>query len=208
MHHAVAHQVGKWDAGMATVDHTPHGRGYDTSFGYFHHDNDYWNEHVGAFVDLYNETEHTTWAGPGPAFKPTDGAAYGLNGSCDGYHGCGMTGPEEEYEEFKFKGRVLEIIGDHDATKAETPLFLCYTSHIVHEPLQVPNTTWNLFDFIGASTAKDYQHHRQTYHAMVYYMDTVVGAMVDKLKAKGMRFTGPPCGTTSSGSTSRITAGQ
>lgn len=33
----VTHQVGKWDAGMATVDHTPHGRGYDTSFGYFHH---------------------------------------------------------------------------------------------------------------------------------------------------------------------------
>ena len=28
------HQVGKWDAGMATPDHTPHGRGYDTSFGY------------------------------------------------------------------------------------------------------------------------------------------------------------------------------
>ena len=23
------HQVGKWDAGMATVDHTPHGRGYE-----------------------------------------------------------------------------------------------------------------------------------------------------------------------------------
>jgi hypothetical protein len=33
------HQVGKWDAGMATVDHTPKGRGYDTSFGYFHHAN-------------------------------------------------------------------------------------------------------------------------------------------------------------------------
>ena len=28
------------DAGMATVDHTPKGRGYDTSFGYFHHAND------------------------------------------------------------------------------------------------------------------------------------------------------------------------
>ena len=25
--------------GMATRDHTPHGRGYDTSFGYFHHAN-------------------------------------------------------------------------------------------------------------------------------------------------------------------------
>lgn len=31
------HQIGKWDAGMATADHTPRGRGYDSSFGYFHH---------------------------------------------------------------------------------------------------------------------------------------------------------------------------
>ena len=41
-------QVGKWDAGMATYDHTPHGRGYDFSLGYFHHDNDYWNEQAGS----------------------------------------------------------------------------------------------------------------------------------------------------------------
>ena len=31
------HMFGKWDAGMATVDHTPHGRGYQTSLHYFHH---------------------------------------------------------------------------------------------------------------------------------------------------------------------------
>ena len=30
------HQVGKWDAGMATPDHIPMGRGFDSSFGYFH----------------------------------------------------------------------------------------------------------------------------------------------------------------------------
>lgn len=37
------HFVGKWDAGMATPDHTPHGRGYDTSLLYFHREfmNDY-----------------------------------------------------------------------------------------------------------------------------------------------------------------------
>ena len=34
---ADARMAGQRDAGMATVDHTPHGRGYDTSFGYFHH---------------------------------------------------------------------------------------------------------------------------------------------------------------------------
>ncbi len=32
--------AGKWDAGMATWEHTPLGRGYETFFGYFHHAND------------------------------------------------------------------------------------------------------------------------------------------------------------------------
>ena len=36
------HFAGKWDAGMATPDHTPAGRGYDSSLSYFHHSNDYW----------------------------------------------------------------------------------------------------------------------------------------------------------------------
>jgi hypothetical protein len=106
-------------------------KGYDTSFGYFHHDNDYWTEHVGPWVDLYNETETTTWAGPGPAYAPTNGAGYGYNSTvaecAAAYSGksCGMTGPEDIYEEFKFKTRVLEIINDHDASNAEKPLFLC-----------------------------------------------------------------------------------
>ena len=30
---------GKWDAGMATPDHTPHGRGYADALNYFNHDN-------------------------------------------------------------------------------------------------------------------------------------------------------------------------
>lgn len=105
-----ATQVGKWDAGMATIDHTPHGRGYDTSFGYFNHDNDYWNEHHTtnhkwsvlevSVVDLYNETETTTW-------RANDGPAYGYNSTyhaCAAANGgkvCGNTGPEEIYEEFR-----------------------------------------------------------------------------------------------------------
>ena len=34
------HMTGKWDAGMATWEHTPMGRGYDSFYGYFHHAND------------------------------------------------------------------------------------------------------------------------------------------------------------------------
>ena len=42
------HLVGKWDCGMATPEHTPRGRGYESSFGYFHHANDYWVEVIGS----------------------------------------------------------------------------------------------------------------------------------------------------------------
>ena len=35
------HMVGKWNAGMATPDHTPQGRGFDTSLNYFHHANSF-----------------------------------------------------------------------------------------------------------------------------------------------------------------------
>eukprot|EP01052_Picozoa_sp_SAG31_P013556 SAG31_NODE_817_length_11849_cov_6.737362_8_plen_291_part_00 len=36
--------AGKWDAGMVTPAHTPHGRGYDTSLNYFSHKNDFWSQ--------------------------------------------------------------------------------------------------------------------------------------------------------------------
>ena len=51
--------AGKWDAGMATPDHTPQGRGYDHSLFYFHHANDYWTSQVtGQGCVVPNETGH------------------------------------------------------------------------------------------------------------------------------------------------------
>ena len=38
------HFAGKWDAGMATPAHTPHGRGYDTSLNFFGHKNDFYSQ--------------------------------------------------------------------------------------------------------------------------------------------------------------------
>ena len=38
--------VGKWDCGMATPQHTPHGRGFESSLCYFHHENDYFTRYV------------------------------------------------------------------------------------------------------------------------------------------------------------------
>ena len=145
------HQVGKWDAGMATPDHTPKGRGFQSSFGYFHHDNDYYSEIVSecnktGVVDLW-DFDH-------PSNKS--------NGTI--------------YEEAMFKEHLLDVVKNHDNS---VPLFLYYAPHIVHTPLQVPDDYLQKFDFIPD---KD----RQIYHAMVNYLDDVVGELVKALKDKGL----------------------
>ena len=150
------HMVGKWDAGMATPDHTPQGRGFDTSLNYFYHANSYYNETGGGLcnnthiVDLWD----------------TDKPANTLNG----------TGPDGNYEEGLFKERILQIIDNHDPS---TPLFLYYAAHIVHRPYEVPENYLKKFDFID-------EPYRQVYHAMVNYLDDVVGEIVQALKDKGL----------------------
>jgi arylsulfatase I/J len=159
------HQVGKWDAGMATHDHTPMGRGFNSSFGFFRHTNDYFTEvtAVDVTATVCNKT------GPGPELVDlwdTDKPATGVNG----------TGPDK-YEEGLFKERLLQVINNHDPS---TPLFLYYAPHIVHAPLQVPDAYTTKFNFINDSGLRQY------YHAMVNYLDDVVGELVDAMKKKGM----------------------
>ena len=150
------HMVGKWNAGMATPDHTPQGKGFDTSLNYFNHANDFYDETAGIscnktrIVDLWD----------------TDKPASSLNG----------TGPDGNYEEGLFKERILQIINNHDPS---TPLFLYYAAHIVHRPYQVPDNYLKKFDFID-------EPYRRIYHAMVNYLDDVVGELVQALKNKGL----------------------
>ena len=148
------HQVGKWDAGMATHTHIPLGRGFDSSLCYFHHDNDFFNETASkcngsAIVDLWG----------------TQQPALGLNG----------TGPDN-YEEGLFKEQLVNIVKNHNASQ---PLFLYYATHAPHDPYQVPDSYYNRFSFID-------NYYRRIYHAMVTYMDEVVGELTKTLKQQGM----------------------
>ena len=140
------HMVGKWDAGMATPQHTPEGRGFDTSLAFYGHQNDYYTQVDGRcertdIVDLWSNGK------PG----------HGLNGT--------------DYEENLFKERALSIIARHDPSM---PLFLYYAPHIVHTPLQVPQNYLDKFDFIENS-------RRRYYHAMVNYIDDVMGNITEAL---------------------------
>ena len=152
------HQVGKWHAGMATPDHTPKGRGFQSSLGYFFPSNDYYTEKAG--ICLYNETHVTPvdlW--------DTDKPATSLNG----------TGPAN-YEEGLFKERLLDVVAQHNMSQ---PLFLYYAPHIVHTPLQVPVSYLQKFSFIN-------NYDRQYYHTMVSYLDDVMGELISALKKRGM----------------------
>ena len=165
------HQVGKWDAGMGTQDHTPKGRGYNSSLIYFFHENDYWDDTsyftCGAtgnttIVDLW---EHNT--------NGTQGGARTLNQSWS----CSQAAQANcSYVDDIFLRRVLDVIAAHDPS---TPLFLSFTPHGVHTPLEVPQAFLDKFSFID-------DPRRRLYAAMVNHVDTMVGAVSDALKAKGM----------------------
>jgi hypothetical protein len=80
------HVVGKWDAGMSTPDHTPEGRGFDSSLIYFEHKVDYWNQQLmQSACQAYN---------PSVDLWDTGAPARALNGT--------------RYVEYLFRDRVLE----------------------------------------------------------------------------------------------------
>ena len=80
------------------------------------------------------------------------------------------------YEEALFRERLLDIIAKIDPSK---PFFLYYAAHIVHKPYQVPKEYLDMFKFIDNDL-------RRVYHAMVKYLDDVVGDVVNALKEKGL----------------------
>jgi len=151
-----AHMTGKWDAGMASWDHTPMGRGYETFFGYYHHAEDYYTQRLsssdvapdicGNLVDLWNTT--------GPA-RTRNGTAY----------------VEEMFTE-----NTMGILDRHNPAE---PLFLFHAFHLIHTPFQVPEVWEKPFMFIQNT-------QRRKYAAMLNYMDAVMGKIVAKLKDKGM----------------------
>ena len=84
------------------------------------------------------------------------------------------------YVDDTFAAGVLAQVEKHDNISAfSAPLFIFWAFHVVHAPLQVPQKYYDQFSFID-------DWRRQRYHAMVGYMDTKVGELVDALRKKGM----------------------
>lgn len=180
---------GKWDAGMATLDHTPHGRGYQSGLWYFHHDNDYWSMSYQlkcnrtSMTDLWIKDSNVNVSG-----RP----ARGYNSTCTGMNPAGskpikcQPGPNGDkwwggYEDALFEETVLRTIEEHNTSE---PLFLFWAPHIAHAPLQVPEKISDEFDFISPTDKPT--HQRQRYHAMVKFADAAIANVTAALKKKKM----------------------
>ena len=81
------------------------------------------------------------------------------------------------YEEELLLDAVLDTIDN--AANATKPLFLFYSTHLTHMPLQIPAEVLALFPDVD-------NEYRQRMRAMSYYVDMEVGKVVDKLKETGM----------------------
>eukprot|EP01006_Ploeotia_vitrea_P006676 TRINITY_DN14375_c0_g1_i1.p1 TRINITY_DN14375_c0_g1~~TRINITY_DN14375_c0_g1_i1.p1 ORF type:complete len:553 (-),score=61.32 TRINITY_DN14375_c0_g1_i1:1318-2976(-) len=167
------HMVGKWDAGMATHEQTPQGRGYDTSLNYFHHANDYWTS-LGHGNVLKADCPYNGINTPVVDLWETDGPAKTLNNSWE----CSQTNQAGGcvYEDLLFFEAVRNIIGTHNPTQ---PLFLFYAPHSIHQPLEVPQAYYDKFDYVQ-------DEPRRLYSAMVNYIDSCIGMVVDELKRTGL----------------------
>lgn len=112
------HIVGKWDMGIATPDHLPTNRGFDSSLFYATHMNFYYSQQITPTGTNCNMSKysflHDWWDTDGPA----------------------APNPNKTYIEYLMRDRMDKIVAEHDPAKG--PLYLQYASHAMHWPLQVP----------------------------------------------------------------------
>ena len=176
------HFRGKWDVGMATPLHHPRNRGFDSWLGYWHHANDYWS-HVEDSCGLLKSSVRDLWlydadAGlDGPARALQNGESCSQSNQAPG--GGGGNASKCEFEEALFTRSVQAVLEDHAANHSSEALFLVWSMHLVHMPLQVPQDYLDRFAYVD-------DPHRRLMHAMVAYLDDAVGKVVGTLKSTGL----------------------
>ena len=170
------HFIGKWDAGSTTPNQLPLNRGYDSSFGYLSHANTHFTNYEWSHpCKEYGFEIYDLWDTDKPAVADVN----------DGI-----------YEEFKFSQRVYDLIDNYDNTTTDNPFFIVYASHLAHDPLQMDEAYYEIFDDDESNcSANDpfiYPGYNGTFHcrsvvqSMVNLLDVIVGNVTRKLKERGL----------------------
>ncbi|XP_071453514.1 arylsulfatase B-like [Hetaerina americana] len=162
------HAVGKWHLGFFKKEYTPEFRGFDSHFGHWTGQKDYY-DHTAVYQGIWGMDLHR-----------------GLDPDWDS-HGRYTTElyTEEALKVIDTHKKKLENLKlEHLDESFNQPLFLYLSHHAVHsgndyKPLQAPDETVEKFSYI-----KDYQ--RRKYAAMLHWFDESVGKVVERLAANDM----------------------
>eukprot|EP00439_Symbiodinium_sp_Y106_P081062 s1437_g19.t4 len=200
------HFIGKWDAGWATPEHTPLGRGFDSFLGFLQAENDYWSKDRGPlkylldvclnkFRDfvLFNATYRGGVTG-------SIAAELGCNATLIQDKpftalGCDMDNrtkclPDSCYEEAMFLQHAKQILRKVDRMNRSKPLFLTFAHHLPHAPMQVPQSFLQKLDELVSATDVPrifpWTAKRKILSAGLLYLDAVVGELVNSLKEQGL----------------------
>lgn len=194
------HMVGKGDGfGMATNEHLPVAplRGFESALHYFSHANDAWTYNINnasAGINLPCPD------GSGPKVvdlffgtNPNGGVLRAHSATNTSYFNCVPDASSDvgrlcEFEEQVLTRRALDVL---DAHPVDEPLFLFYSARGSHTNLTAPEETIQRIrdscelpdsPFPGQCNNQE----RWLMLAMMQTVDEAIGAVVDKLKAKGM----------------------
>jgi len=177
--------IGKWDAGFATTEQLPRSKGWDYFYGYLGKAIGYFDSK--SYDDCPNVGNVDLWENDGPAFSGKDGLTQ---------HASEL----DDYVEFWFKRKVLEILNNFDNSNEDEPFMIMYSSHLPHFPTQIPQQflEQDLYgndesmceagiDYVypGFNDSSQYQC-RTILQSQVNLLDAIVGQIVDKLHSKNL----------------------
>ncbi|XP_065187384.1 arylsulfatase B-like [Sycon ciliatum] len=154
------HAIGKWDLGYYKWAATPTRRGFDTFYGYYNADEDYFTHKCGAMY--VNTTTKKRVVMTGVDFRNNEDPEVDQNGV---------------YSTHVFTEQAEELIMAHNATKE--PFFLYMAYQAVHGPLEAPQ---KYIDMCAHISRMD----RRIFCGMMMALDEGIGNITKRLKASGM----------------------
>lgn len=152
-----SHMVGKWHLGFCSKMYTPVDRGFDSFYGYFNAQEDYYTHRLSANI----------------VFGTSDGLDY-WNQTKDYLEP--ILDKNDTYSMFTFTDRAIDILEKHDK---DEPLFMYFSSQNVHVPINVPEKYENMYPNVT-------NQGRRTLLGMVSLMDEAIGNITRKLQELDM----------------------